>query len=299
MSAQSIPNYGLYGEPRESMDSLGIHIEEIEERSKGRDWVIKPHRHGNLFQVICILDGEACIQLDDEIHEIVGHGLVTIPAGTVHGFSFNPGTQGYVISFSDQTLDNIRQLQGSDYLRPLIENAVVVGMADRGELASQLENYIALMRYELGTTNRARFTSLVMLATLFLVNIKRQLDSETLENSPGASQLRTLDAFRRLLEQHFREHWKVSEYADALNISTSTLNRLCHERFGTNAKAIIASRVISEAKRRLVFTRQPLDQVAYYLGYRDPAYFSRVFKKIEKLSPGEYRRKTASQERIL
>jgi AraC family transcriptional activator of pobA len=82
----------------------------------------------------------------------------------------------------------------------------------------------------------------------------------------------------------------VREYARELNVSTSTLNRMCRERFGDSAKSVVAARVMSEAKRRLVYTRQPLDQIAYHLGYKDPAYFSRVFKKLENISPGEFRK---------
>jgi AraC family transcriptional activator of pobA len=86
----------------------------------------------------------------------------------------------------------------------------------------------------------------------------------------------------------------VSAYADALNISTSTLNRICHQSIGSNAKSMIRSRVIIEAKRRLEYTKQPLDQVAYYLGFKDPAYFSRVFKQSVNMSPSEYRKSQTS-----
>ena len=72
MSKQYIPNYGLYGESRQSAAAIGIHIEEIEERSKGQNWVIKPHRHGKLFQVLCVFDGEATVQLDEYRYQIDG-----------------------------------------------------------------------------------------------------------------------------------------------------------------------------------------------------------------------------------
>jgi AraC family transcriptional activator of pobA len=146
------------------------------------------------------------------------------------------------------------------------------------------------MRYEFTAANDVKFTSLLLLVNLFLITIKRHLDSQAMDVASAPSHLRTFDTFRRLVEKNFRRHWNVADYARALNVSTSTLNRMCHERFGSNAKAIIVARVISEAKRRLVYTQQPLDQIAYYLGYKDPAYFSRVFKKMERQSPGEYRR---------
>ncbi|MEP0201730.1 MAG: helix-turn-helix domain-containing protein [Halioglobus sp.] len=290
MKREHIPNYGLYGEPRDSSAATGIHIEEIADRSRGQNWVIKPHRHGKLFQVLCIFDGEAIIDLDEDRYHIDGWGMVTIPIGVVHGFSFKPDSQGVVITLSDETLAAILQLQDSHYLRQIFETATVVDLNPEDEHPERLQNYIALMRYEFSAANDVKFTSLLLLANLFLITIKRQLDSQAMDVASAPSHLRTFDTFRRLIEKSFRKHWKVAEYARALNVSTSTLNRMCHEQFGSSAKAIIIARVISEAKRRLVYTQQPLDQIAYYLGYKDPAYFSRVFKKMERLSPGEYRR---------
>ncbi|MCY4426603.1 MAG: helix-turn-helix domain-containing protein [Halieaceae bacterium] len=290
MSKHYIPNYGLYGESRQSAAAVGIHIEEIEERSRGQNWVIKPHRHGKLFQVLCIFDGEATVKLDENRYQIDGWSLVTIPIGVVHGFSFKPDSQGVVVTLSEETLGSINQLQDAEYLRPVLENAAVLDMNAAADQREQLQNYLALMRQEFTAANDDKFISLLLLVNLLLITIKRQVDYQAMGTAAAPAHLKAFDAFRRLIEKHFREHWQVADYATALNVSTSTLNRMCHERFGSSAKSIIVARVISEAKRRLVYTQQSLDQIAYYLGYKDPAYFSRVFKKMENLSPGEYRR---------
>jgi len=287
---EHIPNYDLYGEPRDPAVATGIHIEEIVERSRGQNWVIKPHRHGKLFQVLCIFDGEATVQLDEERHHINGWSLVTIPVGVVHSFTFQPDSQGVVITLSDENRAAILQLHDAECLRPVFERAAVIDMNSESEQRARLQQYIALMRHEFSTASDMKFTSLLLLMHLFLINIKRQVDHHTMGTASVPHHLKTVDGFRRLIERHFKEHWQVTDYAAELNISTSTLNRICHECFDTNAKSIILSRVVAEAKRRLTYTQQPLDQIAYYLGFKDPAYFSRVFKKSENLSPGEYRR---------
>jgi len=290
MVKEHIPNYDLYGEPRDPAVATGIHIEEIVERSRGQNWVIKPHRHGKLFQVLCIFDGEATVQLDEERHHINGWSLVTIPVGVVHSFTFQPDSQGVVITLSDENRAAILQLHDAECLRPVFERAAVIDMNSESEQRARLQQYIALMRHEFSTASDMKFTSLLLLMHLFLINIKRQVDHHTMGTASVPHHLKTVDGFRRLIERHFKEHWQVTDYAAELNISTSTLNRICHECFDTNAKSIILSRVVAEAKRRLTYTQQPLDQIAYYLGFKDPAYFSRVFKKSENLSPGEYRR---------
>ena len=289
MKTEHIPNYGLYGEPRDSSVEVGIHIEEIVERSKGQNWVIKPHRHGKLFQVLCIFDGEAAIELDEIRHKINSWSLVTIPIGVVHSFSFKPDSQGVVITLSDETLAVIIGLHDAEYLRPLFERSTVIDM-QLDEQRRLVQQYISLIRYEFNAANDAKSVSLQLLMNLLLITIKRQIDHQAIDTASAPLHFKTVDAFRRLLESHFKEHWRVAQYASALNISTSTLNRVCHESLGASAKSIILSRVISEAKRRLIYTQQPLDQIAYYLGFKDPAYFSRLFKKSENISPSQYRK---------
>ncbi len=126
VTIKHIPNYGLYGEPHDSAAAIGIHIEEIVERSRGQNWIIKPHRHGKLFQILCIFDDEATIQLDERHYQIEGWSLVTIPIGVVHGFSFRPDSEGVVITLSEETLTTILNLQGPEYLRPVFEEATVI-----------------------------------------------------------------------------------------------------------------------------------------------------------------------------
>jgi len=290
MTSGYIPNYDLYGEPRDPAATIGIHIEDIKERSRGQNWVIKPHRHGKLFQVLCIFDGESNVQLDDKLHYVDGWSLITIPSGVVHSFSFKPDSQGVVVTLSEDAIATILNLQAPEYLRSVYESADVVDMKASEEFCELLQKYLALMRYEFTTANRAKYTAVLLLANLFLITIKRQVDYCALGTTEAPSHLRIFNAFRRLIEKKFRAPWKVSDYANALNVSTSTLNRMCHVRFGTSAKAVLNARSVTESKRSVFYTKQPLDQISYYLGYKDPAYFSRVFKKLEHVSPSEYRK---------
>ena len=46
-----------------------------------------------------------------------------------------------------------------------------------------------------------------------------------------------------------------------------------------------------EAKRRLERTRAPVDEISWQVGYEDPAFFRRLFKRITGVTAGVYRRK--------
>jgi AraC family transcriptional activator of pobA len=123
-----------------------------------------------------------------------------------------------------------------------------------------------------------------------LVILKRQFKQQLFNSSIGGKNSFLLSGFRALLEKNYRNHWSVKQYAEAMHTSVSSLNRLCNETVGSPAKSIIQERLVVEAKRTLTYTRMNLEQTAYRLGFKDPTYFSRSFKKLCGMSPGTYRK---------
>jgi AraC family transcriptional activator of pobA len=100
-----------------------------------------------------------------------------------------------------------------------------------------------------------------------------------------------LRRFRHLIESQYTKHWPVERYARRLAVSGTSLNRLCRELAGTTAFELIQQRLALEARRRLVYAGSPVSTIAGELGFRDPAYFSRFFRRHSGLSPHEFRRR--------
>ena len=78
------------------------------------------------------------------------------------------------------------------------------------------------------------------------------------------------DLFRRfgtLLEQHHLQRWSVSDYAQALSITPTHLNRVTRASTGDTASHLILNRLIREARRNLVYTNLPISTIAYALGF--------------------------------
>lgn len=286
------PFYGLYGD-RTTQSSPGfVHIEDIATRSKGLDWHIKPHRHNRLFQILCIFDGEMEIQLNRETHPLQGNWVVTIPVGVVHGFRFQPNSDGFVLSVTDSVLaEEILQGFGghsSEFFQ--IPQLINPNKGDRQ--FQQFLRYIDLIREEFSSHGADQDQSLGLLSRLALMTLNRQLQHKKLQASLGQKESLMLSKFRALIEDHYRDHWTVSTYADALHVSTSTLNRLCQQSLGDSPKRLIQDRLLTDAKRRLIYTQQSLEEIAYTLGFKDYPYFSRFFKKLEGMTAGSYRKQS-------
>ena len=95
---------------------------------------------------------------------------------------------------------------------------------------------------------------------------------------------------RRLIERHFRENHQPADYARRLRITVGHLNHLSRRHLGRTAGVAIRERLALEAKRQLVHTDATAAEVCYALGFRDPAYFARFFRRETGVTPTSYRR---------
>lgn len=77
--------------------------------------------------------------------------------------------------------------------------------------------------------------------------------------------------------------------ADKLNVHPTYLSILFKEAVGVNFKTYIMDYKINTAKQMLAFSEAPVYMISEKLGYMDPTYFSKIFKKMVGVTPGEYR----------
>lgn len=98
-----------------------------------------------------------------------------------------------------------------------------------------------------------------------------------------------LHALLRLLEQHYLQQREAAFYARALHVSTKHLNALVKKERGATVKELLQQRILLEAKREISFGRLTLKEIAYKLGFVDPAYFSRFFKAQTGLRAEQFR----------
>ncbi|RBL90659.1 helix-turn-helix domain-containing protein [Chitinophaga flava] len=101
-----------------------------------------------------------------------------------------------------------------------------------------------------------------------------------------------MEAFRQLLDQHYRSLHKPADYASMLAISPNHLSKRCKGYFGKSPSQLIQDRLVLEAKKQLHLTRKSIKEIAYELQFEDEFYFSRFFKKMTKVSPRTFRRRT-------
>ena len=96
-------------------------------------------------------------------------------------------------------------------------------------------------------------------------------------------------AFKAYVAQHLTEQPDISEIAMDLGINTNALYQLTKQYAGVSPKVYCTNRLMLEAKRRIYHGEAPtIKQLAFSLGFNDPDYFSRLFKKVTRQSVARF-----------
>ncbi|HAD4467168.1 TPA_asm: MFS transporter [Salmonella enterica subsp. enterica serovar Typhi str. CT18] len=168
---------------------------------------------------------------------------------------------------------------------------------DRLSLADKLNELAALKHYwqliERESTEQLAGCehTLVLLAqavfTLLLRNAK--LDDHAATGMRG--ELKLFQRFTLLIDNHFHQHWTVPDYACELHITESRLTDICRRFANRPPKRLIFDRQLREAKRLLLFSDNAVNEIAWQLGFKDPAYFARFFNRLAGCSPSQFRQR--------
>jgi AraC family transcriptional regulator, transcriptional activator of pobA len=95
--------------------------------------------------------------------------------------------------------------------------------------------------------------------------------------------------FRDLLEMNFKTLKTVGGYAELVHFSEKRLTLATTKTLGKSPKTIIDERVMLEAKRILLHTNLSIKEIGFDLGFEDPTYFIKYFRKHTGRTPIEFR----------
>ncbi len=283
---KNIPQFGLYGEGRWIDDPEFVHIEDIEARSGELGWRIKAHQHTQLFQILLLNHGSVQVKMDTETRYLEGKWAIIVPPGIVHGFRFSPETDGSVLSISDTLLE-----QTPDKLGKHTQALTTPGFINFNRLPEAFQHVrqlIELLEYEFQQVHEGKNALIEHLLKAILVLVVRH-QVATSPDAPLSNDDTLINRLKILVNERYKNHLKTLDYANQLNVSEKKLNRVTQQAFGKTVVQLVHERLMLEAKRHLVYTQKSVEEIAYDLGFKDAGYFSRFFKRQEKLTPGKYR----------
>jgi AraC family transcriptional regulator, transcriptional activator of pobA len=287
-----IPRFFLYGEPPRDAEERFVHVETISDRSRVNDWRIQPHAHRDLHQLLVLFTGGGEMEAETQRLPFRAPNLLIVPAGVVHGFSFEPDTEGYVVTLAETLLGELARDERS--FRALFGTANCASLEADPALFQELVDTLPKLRRELVWSAPASAAAATARLTTLLVIAVRALHHQSLEAISAASSARAalVARLREKIETHLRSGWSVAEYARSLNVTSAKLRAACLEVTNKTPTRVLEERLLLEAKRNLTYTNMTVAQIAYYLGFTDPAYFSRFFRKLAGESPAAFRKRS-------
>ncbi len=285
-AAGDIPTFSLYGEAEAAAGMEFVHIEDIQSRSEKHNWEIEAHVHRGLFQLLVVESGRAAVLLDERRIEAVPPAVIAVPPAAVHAFQFERGTRGHVLTVAEALL-----FDEAGPVESLLDEARVIPLGNdaQGALVALLTQVAAEFRKE--APGRAAMIEWLVRAALLHVARAHLAAAQAGEGTRGRGRAERFARFRKLVEDHYRDHWSLARYATSLKMTEGQLNRLSRAVAGIPAAELVQQRLLLEARRRLIHVAAPVAQIAYELGYQDPAYFCRIFKKRVGLTPSAFRQR--------
>ncbi|MER3375684.1 MAG: helix-turn-helix domain-containing protein [Allomuricauda sp.] len=142
---------------------------------------------------------------------------------------------------------------------------------------------------EFSTPDNIQGDMLQMLLKRLIIMSTRLAKEQLIVKTLGNEQVDTIRRFNFLVDLHYKTKRKVSDYAEMLYKSPKTLSNLFSIYNQKSPQQIILDRIALEAKRLINYTDKQNQEIAYELGFNDPAHFSRFFKKMTQMTPSEYR----------
>jgi AraC family transcriptional regulator, transcriptional activator of pobA len=246
-----------------------------------------PHRH-DYHELIWIRSGSGRHLIDGERLPIVEGTITIIGRGQVHVFEEGRDLHGAVLRLRDELLIGDARGAPADWmLTGRCGRSVPVPAGQEDRLEAMLRVLDDELRRPPGPDSSRLEGHLI---SAILLMMERWYDAGRTEApAEDDGDVEVLRRFVRVLGRDYARHHDAGHYAEELRVPAAALSRTLTQVTGRSTKEWVLDRVMLEAARLLRFTDMTVQQVALQVGYDDPLYFSRAFKRHFGDSPMAYR----------
>lgn len=268
--------------------SFGIsRMEDIFEKRNGA--ADEPHRH-DFYTVLFVKAAKGLHKIDFNSYELDRNQVFFISPGQVHQLVEREKSHGYSIVFSEEFLllnqisvafiEDINLFHDSGASPPLT--------TDRAA-AKALTNFSEQILVQYASTSKYRFEAIGALLKLFLIQCHSLCSLNTLDIQTQETGGPLVRNFKELVHSKYKDWHHANLYAEALHITPDHLNRVIKSLTGKTTKEHLQSRITTAAKRLLYFGKLSNKEIAFELGFSEPANFSAFFKKCTGITPSAFR----------
>lgn len=289
-----VPKVRLYVERPERKENWFVNVGHVTDRGR---WRTEPHAHPGYGQIIFVRNGRGVMNLEGSSVPFEAPCALLLPTECVHGLDYEVDVDRWVVTIEVSYLKQV-----NTKLREFIQlwnGPRIIPFADTPETAAEFYRLIQALRDEVEARAVGHIVATEALLTSLLLMLVRgvKLDDAANEGAIEATsqELRLTERFRDLIDRHYRDNLQLQDYASKMGVSLVQLRAACAAATGQSPAKLIHARILTEAKRNLIFGDMTMEQIAYSLGFSDAAYFTRFFRKEIGQTPSQFR--LAARER--
>jgi AraC family transcriptional activator of pobA len=283
-----VPKVRLYVEPPERKGNWFVNIGHVTDRGR---WRTEPHAHPGYGQVIFVRNGRGVMNLEGSSVSFEAPCALLLPTECVHGLDYEVDVDRWVVTIE---VSYLKQINGK--LREFMQlwsTPRIIPFADEPGAATEFHRLIQSLRQEVESKTIGHIVGTEALLTSLLLMLARgaRLDDAANEGAADATsqEIRLTERFRDLIDLHYRDNLQLQDYASKMGVSLVQLRAACAAATGQSPTKLIHARLLTEAKRNLIFGDMTMEQIAYSLGFSDAAYFTRFFRKEIGQTPSQFR----------
>jgi len=252
---------------------------------------LMPHLH-DFYSIFWIESGEAIHATEFVEYSLKADTVLFVPPGLKHRMYIDQSVGGIYILFNEEFIqynqkNHVPLKEYRLFNNPEFKSLITVFPEKR----EKLKNIAGFILDEFQHSDNYSQEIILNLLHLFLLESRRIFDQQyeaPKEESDSTPDL-TIIKFKQLIEKNYQTQKNVSTYAEMLNMNPSCLNEVAKKTTGITAGELIRNRVIEESKKLLYSSSLSGKEIAFQLGFDDPAYFSRFFRKYTGTTLKEFR----------
>lgn len=226
--------------------------------------------------VMLCASGSGSLDVGGEHHVVTPWTWTSIPASTPHEYRAShddPWTIWWL---------HLRGTDSAEIARPML------GATQQVRKLRAVDRVLALFDELIALLERRHSPAQLLAASGVAWNLLARMSADTLLPAEGSP----LERAMRYLESRIDGSVRVTELASIVAVSPSHLTALFRESTGGGPAAFHTSLKMGRARSLLDTTSIPIAEVASAVGYSDPLYFSRHFRRMHGVSPSAYRAQT-------
>jgi len=267
----------------EEMYPLGLEVRAVSMSADKPGESLGIHRDDH-YIFILLETGESRIMVDFQVQCVKAPALLYVQPGQVHEYMGSINASGWFMAADAMWIGELFQ--------PVLHESATLGPLSITQ--EQLASLVGLLKVLESARNDTDVPYFKPILHSLVTAFAGMVAGLYAEQAGACKQVLRGSAitvsFRQLLSAHYKTLKSPADYASKLNLSLSYLNETVKANTGFPVSYWIQQETMLEARRLLYYSKISIKEIAYQLGYDDPTYFSRLFKKVVGLSPGDYRR---------